>query len=257
MLEMKEISKYYPNSKNLSPRHLLREYLQFKILSFLFDSQISSKISFLGGTCIRIVHGNDRFSEDLDFDNFDLPYEDFVKTSEFVKKSLENEGFEVEIRNVKKGAYHCNIKFPKLLYQNNLTPLKEEKILIQIDTMPHSFEYTPDVFLLNKFGVLKKIFTTPPDILLSQKIYAAFHRKRTQGRDFYDISYLLSFTKPNYDYLEYVLKIKTQKELKEYLLESSKVLNFEKLSKDIEPFLIKQESSQRVTLFRDLVSQSL
>jgi predicted nucleotidyltransferase component of viral defense system len=257
MLELKEISKYYKNPENLNPRHILREYLQFKILSFLFESEISSRISFLGGTCIRIVHGNDRFSEYLDFDNFNLSFEEFIKTSEFVKKSLENEGFEVEIKNVKKGAYHCDIRFPELLYKNDLTPLKTEKILIQIDTISHKFEYKPDIFLLNKFGILKKIFVTPQDILLSQKIHAAFQRKRLKGRDFYDISFLLGFTKPNYDYLKKVLDIKKQKELKEYILENSKNIDFKKLAKDIEPFLIKQETAQRVILFKELITQVL
>lgn len=257
MLDIKEISKYYEDSKNLSPRHILREYLQFKILSFLFESEVSNKISFLGGTCIRIVHGNDRFSENLDFDNSNLSFEEFIKTSDFVKNSLENEGFEVEIKNVRKSAYHCNIKFPELLYKNNLTPLKAEKILIQIDTIAHKFEYEPNVFLLNKFGILKKIFVTPPDILLSQKIHSAFKRKRIKGRDFYDISFLLGFTKPNYDYLKKVLDIKKEKELKEYILENSKNIDFKKLAKDIEPFLIKQETAQRVVLFKELVTQTL
>lgn len=72
MLSLAEIQKYYPEQLHSFKRFMLREYLQHKILQFVYQSPFAGKFAFLGGTCLRIVHGNSRFSEDLDFDNFGL-----------------------------------------------------------------------------------------------------------------------------------------------------------------------------------------
>ena len=78
MLSIEEIKKQYPSDIHKFERGLLREYLQFLILEIIFSSNISTKLSFLGGTCLRIVHGIKRFSEDLDFDNKELSSKEFI-----------------------------------------------------------------------------------------------------------------------------------------------------------------------------------
>lgn len=255
MLTIKDLKKYY-DLPSLSERGVLREYLQYKILNSIFKSPIKNKIVFLGGTAIRIVHGSNRFSEDLDFDNFNLSYDEFFSASKIIKRQLELEGFIVEIRNVEKGAYHCYIKFPELLYENGLSPLKDEKILIQIDTVAQGFEYEPDRYILNKFNVTGAIQTTPVDILLAQKFYTVFNRKRIKGRDFFDIVYLMGLTTANYEYLSLKIQIDNPKDLKDYILEKCKYLDFKKISNDVSPFLINQEEVNKVLLFSDIIKQS-
>jgi len=129
MLSLQELKPYYPEYLQGYDRFIIREYLQFKILEILFESPYANKLAFLGGTCLRIVHNNNRFSEDLDFDNFDLSTDDFNGVTKIVKTELERIGYEVEMRNVKKGAYHCYIRFPEILFKEGLTNHKEEKIL--------------------------------------------------------------------------------------------------------------------------------
>ena len=201
MLKLEEIEKFYPAHLHPFRQFLLREYLQYKILLLLFESEFGSQFAFLGGTCLRIVYDNNRFSEDLDFDNFNLKGSDFEQVALAIQKGLEREGLQVEMRNVFSGAYHCYIKFPGLLYQTGLSGHKEAKILIQLDTEAQSFDFKPDTYLLNKLDVFGAIRTTPLDILLSQKIYAICNRKQPKGRDFYDVSYLLGHTIPDYEYL--------------------------------------------------------
>lgn len=72
MISINQIAQYYPESLRGFKRNILREYLQYKILEIIFNSRLSPKLSFLGGTALRIVHENKRFLEDLDFDNFKL-----------------------------------------------------------------------------------------------------------------------------------------------------------------------------------------
>ena len=100
--------------------------------------------------------------------------------------ALIKEGYSVEIKIVNKGAFQCYIRIPNLLFDNQLSGYKEEKILIQLDTENQNFDYFPKAFLLNKFDIFTKIFYTPKEILLSQKIWAILNRKTPKGRDFYD-----------------------------------------------------------------------
>lgn len=249
MLSLVEIEKYYPKNIRAFKRNILREYLQHKILQIIFNSKYANKLSFLGGTALRIVHNNTRFSEDLDFDNFGLEEKEFNEISIIVKKQLELEGYEVEIRNVYKGAYRCYVRIPKLLFDSGLSGYEEEKILIQLDTAPHGFHYEPDKMILNKFDVFTEINVTPLDIILSQKIFAIFNRKTLKGRDFYDVVFLLAKTRPNYDYLQLKIQVRNEKELKDKLLSLDGKVNFKDLAGDVEQFLFNPEDSKKVTLF--------
>jgi len=249
MLSLVEIEKYYPENIRAFKRNILREYLQYKILQIIFNSKYANKLSFLGGTALRIVSDNARFSEDLDFDNFGLKEKEFDEISQLVKKHLELEGYEVEVRNIFKDAYRCYVRIPKLLFDSGLSGYEEEKILIQLNTAPHGFQYEPDKVILNKFDVFTEINVTPMDIVLSQKIFAIFNRKVPKGRDFYDAVFLLSKTKPNYDYLQLKLKIKRKEELKEKILTLENKLDFKELAKDVEPFLFNPADSKKVVLF--------
>ena len=139
MLNLPQIKEAYPPQLHTYSSFLLREYLQYKILVLLFNSEYAAKFVFLGGTCLRIVHQNNRFSEDLDFDNFDLSPEDFDKVAAVIQRGLENEGLEIEMQQVYRGAFHCYIKFPNLLYQTGLSGHQNAKILIQFDTDKKKF----------------------------------------------------------------------------------------------------------------------
>ena len=258
MLSLKEIKAFYPESLHPYERFILREYLQYKILEIIFESPFASKLAFLRGTCLRIIYGNTRFSEDIDFDNFQLSEEDFKGISRIVKAELEKLGYEAEIRNVMKGAYHCYIRFPELLYQQGLSGHKEERILIQLDTEAHDFSYQPDKPILSKFDVFTQIFSTPAALLLAQKFYAIINRKRNKGRDFFDVTFLLSRgIKPNYEYLNLKLGIQSSDELRKQTLEKCAALNMNEMAKDVEPFLFNRKDTKKVLLFPELLKQAI
>jgi len=255
MLEFQQIKDQYPENLQRFERSILREYLQYKILQAIFDSKHASKLAFLGGTALRIVYGNTRFSEDIDLDNFGLSRSQFEEVIDKVSRFLSLEGFEVEVKNVKKGAYRCNLRFPELLYDQGLSPLSSEKILIQVDTTAQGFEYQPEVVLLNKFDVFAEIRATPLDILLSQKIYTAVNRKRPKGRDFYDITFLASRTKPDYGFLSLKLGVKNEKQLKGEIKSRITDYDFKAIADDVAPFLINQNEIRRVEKFPEFWEQ--
>ncbi len=116
MLNLADLLESYPEHLRIHRAFILREYLQCKILEILFDGSFNDRFCFLGGTCLRLVHNNTRFSEDLDFDNFQVTESEFDEVSESIRKGLESQGFRVEMKQVIKGAYHCYIRFPGLLF---------------------------------------------------------------------------------------------------------------------------------------------
>jgi predicted nucleotidyltransferase component of viral defense system len=256
MLPLSEIEKQYPPALQAYKRFMLREYLQYKILQIVYDSSVGSKLAFIGGTCLRIVHGNTRFSEDIDFDNLNLNENTFEKVAEIIKKELSKEGYEVEIKTVYKGAFHCYVRFPGLLYKEGLSGFTEEKILIQLDTEPQHFSFQPERFLLNRFDVFTEIFTTPKDILLAQKFFTILNRKRNKGRDFFDTVFLLAtIDKPNYDFLSMKAGISNAKELKERILARCEELDMKAMADDVRPFLFNPADAKKVSLFPDYLKQ--
>lgn len=255
MLTLEQIQQQYPENLRAFKRSLLREYLQYKILEIIFASEHARKLSFLGGTALRIVYNNSRFSEDIDFDNFGLKDSEFEAVARKVKTGLEAEGFKAEMDIVGKESYRCNVRFPDVLFGSGLSPHQTEKILIQIDTLSHGFAYQPERKILNKFDVFTEIFVAEADLLLSQKINAAVTRKRAKGRDFYDIVFLLSFAKPNYEYLKQKMDISEPEGLRTKLVELSSKLDFVELAGDVEPFLFNPSESKKVKIFPEFIKQ--
>jgi predicted nucleotidyltransferase component of viral defense system len=255
MLDLEQIGKFYPDNVRVFKRNILREYLQYKILEVVFDSNEGSKISFMGGTAIRVIHSSGRFSEDMDFDNLGISKEDFLKLAEKIKKRLELEGYKVELKNNTNGVFRSYIKIKEILYKYGLSQHTEEKLTIQVDMEPQDFEYIPNKKIINKFDIFMRGNIVPSDILLSQKITAIFTRPRAMGRDFYDVVFLLGQGKPNLDYLNDKLEIEDYKELKKKLIQKSEKLDLKKLAEDLNPFLINPGDKKRVLLFKEYIEE--
>ncbi len=250
MIPFKEIQRHYSKVENNFPRMILKEYLQYKILEIIFSSSFGDKLVFMGGTSIRIVYGNDRFSEDLDLDNKNLSEKDFLKLIEMIKEELGKEGLDVEFRNTFQNVYHCYLKFPSLLFDNKLSALRDEKIMIRIDSFKTAQTKRATNRVISKADVFSEILTYSKDMLLSQKIHALFNRKRAKGRDIYDVVYLWSMTDPDFRYLKKEIGISNKKDL---LFEMRKLFSdndLKKLALDVEPFLIDPKKSIKVSKFK-------
>lgn len=257
MLSLDQIKNYYPANLKGFERFLLREYLQYKILEIIFDSKHGNQLAFLGGTALRIIYGCERFSENLDFDNFKLTPEDFSGITSHIRTQLELEGYQVETRNVERGAFHCYIRFPGLLIESGLAGQEEEKILIRLDSEAQHFDFLPETILLNKFDIFTGIKVTPGNILLAQKFYSVINRQRNKGRDFYDIVFLLGRNfKPDYDYLNQKLSVRNGKELKTMLMGKLKKINMDEMVDDVRPFLINIKDEKKISLFKTFIDQA-
>lgn len=258
MLDLAQIQAQYPAALRPFGRFILREYLQHKLLQIIYDTPLGARFTFLGGTCLRIVHGNRRFSEDLDFDNTGVTAAEFDELAAAVVRGLTLEGYEVEMKTVHKSAYHCHVRFPELLFQQGLSGHREECILIQLDTESQHFAFEPVAHLLNRFDVFAQIQTTPPDLLLAQKFWAILNRVRNKGRDFYDAAFLMGRqVAPNYAYLAQKRGIETPADLKAQLLAHCQTLDMEVMAADVRPFLFDPRDDRLVALFPQYIEQVL
>jgi len=257
MLTLNHIKQQYSEKVfRRNPKAVLVEYLQYELLDSIFKQAGSEHLSFMGGTAIRIVYNSSRFSEDLDFDNFGLSYKNFEAIFEKVVDDMKNKGFDLEFRFVKKGAYHCYIKFPDLLFPNNLTEHQSEKILVRIDAVSKKKNFQPKIWTLNGFDVYRIILVNPSPVILSQKLFTILQRKREKGRDFYDVSYLLGLTRPDYDFLEKEYG-ETKKKFKDKFFKKISKLNINELAQDVLPFLINPDGQERILSFREYIKQEL
>ena len=66
MIAPEQITKL-ANEFKIADSIVAREYFQILFLNELYAKPFANKICFKGGTCIRLVYGGKRFSEDLDF----------------------------------------------------------------------------------------------------------------------------------------------------------------------------------------------
>lgn len=184
----------------------LREILQEIVLLGLSRAGFFDHALFYGGTALRILHGLDRFSEDLDFslivpdNNFDLSqYEDAVI------EALHSFGFEVTIQmknsagNIKsaflKGntsQHLLNIEAPddivKTFGQGRLV-----KIKFEVDTQPPLDFKSEKKTLLVPSPFTVHTMTLPS--LFAGKMHAILCRNwssRPKGRDWYDLIWYIS-----------------------------------------------------------------
>jgi len=249
MLTLEQVNGFFPPAlRNRNPRGMLVEYLQYELLDSLFKNPPAAALSFIGGTAVRILHGSDRFSEDLDFDNFGLSFAQFEQLLAGACRDMEYKGFLIEYRLVEKGAYHCYIRFPEILRRAGLTSDAERKILIRVDAEVKEKLYEPEKVFLNKFSVYRQVLAAPAAILLSQKLITILYRKREKGRDVYDVSFLMGIVEPDFAYIEKVLGM-NQTTFIDNFNHRLDELDFDFLARDVEPFLFTPEQKERVVSF--------
>lgn len=235
-------------------RAILREYLQVKILAGMYRQKASAKCHFIGGTALRLLHGLDRFSEDLDFNyagSSEGQIKDLIETT---RKELTREGINVFLyENKNEGNKYYELRFENLLSQLNISPNKDEKLTIKFDFEPAWKGEVSETVLLNRYGILVNVVSVPVNQMVVQKMAAYLNRSQTQPRDIYDIVWLIAqgakvdwqFAEKNGFGNDFVNRVEGKftkeakqvtaykRRLKPFLIDESKVENIDYLAKVI------------------------
>ena len=81
--------------------------------------------------------------------------------------------------------------------------------------------------------------------------------ERGKGRDFYDLMFLLSQTKPDYDFLAKRIGIKNAAELKAEVKKRLKITDLKAKTKDFEHLLFNKENNKRILRFEELFKETI
>lgn len=211
---------------------ILREYIQMLFLRDFYGRSNSAGVFFKGGTAIRLLLRSFRFSEDLDFTAA------LSKTAvkKMVRVALEASGHEAprlesEILSETANSLVHRIAFP--------TELSIRPLTIKLE---FSFREKP---LTRKVSVIETELPVSPyplvvhsdfEEILAEKIRALL--TRSQGRDIFDVWYLLSkgiaingqFTRSKLSFYKKTFSINK-------LRESIKGVSTQSLKDDLEKFL--------------------
>ena len=249
----------YNAANQLEEEYAVKEILQDIALYGLWRAGFFDIAAFQGGTCLRIVHGMSRFSEDLDFilkqpdPDFSWPvylqgmvqcFEEFGLQSEILDKSRMDQ-------RIKK----AQIKDNSICHQLDLSffrenPARKQTIKLEIDVDPpenSGFAYRYLDFPLD-FEVCHQDLNSN----FSLKIHALLCRPYVKGRDWYDFNwYVKQRVKPNLAHLQAALlqwgpwagqEIKIDlKWLKQKLTEKIGRIDWQDAAMDVERFLRLQE----------------
>ena len=254
----------------------LREMSQKIILSALSKTSFFNYAAFYGGTCLRVFHGLNRYSEDLDFTFIkDIDKFNMGEYIEYAKITLKSYGIDASVYT--KDEYDTGeirrryIKFPYYdlarEYLGNVSMNKEKMISIKVEVSSIFINgATLEWNMLNIQG-LSSILCLDYPSLFAGKINAILTRewrKRVKGRDYYDyIFYLSHGVSINIEYLKNKLCYSTKEDtsgfdidkIKSLLKERFEDVSIDSILLDITPFVV--DSGDLSFLSNDFLIKSL
>ena len=230
-------------------RNAIFEVNQQIILAGLYAGGFFESAAFYGGTCLRIFHGLQRFSEDMDFslmapdENFD-----FSKYFQPIVDAFALVGREVEITKKDKKSFgkveSAFLKDNTDVYDVTFQIEKSIKIKIEVDTYPPLNFTTEQKLLLQPHSFMTRCFTLPN--LFAGKMHALVYRawkNRVKGRDWYDFEwYVRNGVALDFAHLaerckQFNGKDITPESFKEKLIERLSTADIKQVKEDVLPFV--------------------
>lgn len=176
-------------------RNAVHEVMQVIALAGLARGGFFEKAAFYGGTCLHLLHGLPRFSEDMDFSLLapdpTFCFEDYFPA---VKEEFRLAGKEVEIKMKHKGQpsaiESAFLKESSDVFDIGFTTEKRLKVKIEVDIDPPPKFMTELVPFQSPRSFLVRAYDLPG--LYAGKVSAALFRqwkRRVKGRDWYDLAW--------------------------------------------------------------------
>jgi len=207
------IAEYSP-ANTLEQENALQEIMQKYILSSLSKTGFFSEAAFHGGTCLRILFGTTRFSEDLDFlllrENAAFQWEMYL---EHVREDCAGEGINFEVVDTSKAESAVRKAFLKTDSLGKIITLdlpftrnehRKIRVKLEIDTRPPEGSSFETRYIT--FPVVSPITVQTLESGFALKLHALLCRSYIKGRDWYDfIWYINRKISPQIDLLKNAL----------------------------------------------------
>jgi predicted nucleotidyltransferase component of viral defense system len=189
-----------PSLSNETKRVILKEALQAFVLDYMYNHPAYRKLNFYGGTCLHMVYGLNRLSEDLDLDNGDGVDLTDLKDDLVVyfQKTIEYRDTTAAAQKGASGVMRITLKFP-LLNALGISASPNEALHLKVEISHHKqvaiIKHTPVVFQGRSFVPAHFSLET----MMAGKMLAClernFQRGREgvliKGRDFYDLLWFM------------------------------------------------------------------
>ncbi len=230
-------------------RNATFEVNQQIILAGLYNGGFFNEAAFYGGTCLRIFHGLQRFSEDMDFSLL-APNKDFDFTRYFqpiIDQFTMMDRSVVITKKDKKNFGKVESAFLKDntdVYDITFQTEKSVKIKIEVDTQPPLKFNTEQNLLLTPQSFMTRCFTLTD--LFAGKMHALVYRawkNRVKGRDWYDFEWYvrnnvpLGFTHLHERILQFNQEDITKETFLEKLTERLSTTDINQVKADVLPFV--------------------
>jgi len=185
----------YDQSTDQARRNAIYEVSQQIVLAGLADGGFFNKAAFYGGTCLRIFHGLNRFSEDMDFTllkpeesfNFEQYFQPIIDQFALVGRSVEITKKDKKTFGKVESAF---LKDSTDVYDISFRTERSIKVKIEVDTVPPMKFSTEQKLLLLPKSFMTRCVTLPD--LFAGKMHALVFRNwknRVKGRDWYDFEW--------------------------------------------------------------------
>ncbi len=180
-------------------RVILKEFLQAYTLDFLYNHPVYRKLNFYGGTCLHVIYGLNRLSEDIDLDNsngIDLStLENDLLT--FYRSNIGYANVTGKTQVGEWGVRRTTLKFP-ILYTLGLTTHVNEPLHLKVEVSQHeqiSIVRRTPVLLFGRSFVASHFSL---ETMMAGKMLACLERNfqkgegtAIKGRDFYDLLWFM------------------------------------------------------------------
>jgi hypothetical protein len=186
--------------RNDTLRIVLKELLQSYTLDFIYNHNQYRLLNFYGGTCLHVVYGLNRLSEDIDLDNrAGIPLNNLENDLlDFFNNKIGYSGLSTKTLVGSQGIHRLALRFP-VLYALGLSEHENEGLHLKIEISPQvqiaNMQKTP-VFLFGRSFVASH-FTL--ETMMAGKMIACLERNfqhgksgvLIKGRDFYDLLWFM------------------------------------------------------------------
>ncbi|MFZ3078871.1 MAG: nucleotidyl transferase AbiEii/AbiGii toxin family protein [Bellilinea sp.] len=194
------LSQKDPLLPNETKRVILKEFLQAYTLDFLYNHPVYRKLNFYGGTCLHVIYGLNRLSEDIDLDNseeIDLSnLENDLLT--FYRSNIGYADVTAKTQIGEWGFRRTTLKFP-ILYSLGLTSHANEPLHMKVEVSQHKQIYIQRKTPLLLFGRSLMAAHFSLETMMAGKMLACLERNfqkgnegaTIKGRDFYDLLWFM------------------------------------------------------------------
>jgi len=242
----------YEIKTNDDRHNALHEVMQQITLVALNRAGFFNQAAFYGGTCLRIFHGLQRFSEDMDFSLLEKD-KNFTLESYFdtIKAEFSAHGREIMISRKSKTTdsqiESAFLKDTTEVYNIEYQTERSIKIKIEVDKDPPLLFKTEYKLLLLPYSFMTRCFTLPG--LFAGKMHALLFRNwpnRVKGRDWYDLEwYVRNGVSVDFNHLYERIsqsgyegkQVFTQEVCIELLKKRIEITNIEYVKEDVKPFI--------------------